>query len=298
MSKEFLKYRVRCTTADSWKYWILPSTDPVPTTCPTHSNHSINVTLTSIEDTIKEEKVTIREELIETGGNFQTKSVKITSGANTTNTSSISWPYPISAMVLKFVIPSGMEGDTVGLAIGKDTIIGVLTSGTVSVSAWTSQNYNEGDIVSFSHPIFGSRYYSCIQTTTANQSPTNKSFWRHGYKLSVSSTVTTNTYVGYHIKLFNGVNDDDVGRVLGIDIENGKIYVETAPTNTFNAGTTYVRQTVYFMKDWNVGSGGAYSIGESKIGGSYIPADTIVTAIYTNNSGTEKTFVGSVEYLY
>ena len=298
MSKEFLKYRVRCTTEDSWKYWILLSTDPVPTTCPTDSTHTVNTTLTSVEDTITEEKVTIREETIETGGNFQTESVKITSPANSAHTDTVSWPFPVSAMVLKFVIPSGLEGDTVSLAIGKDTIIGVLTAATSAVTAWTSQNYTLNDMVSFSHPTFGTRYYTCIQTTTANQSPTNKSYWRHGYRLSVTSTVTANTFIGYYIKLFNGVNNDDVGRVLGVDIENSKIYVETAPTNTFNAGTTYVRQTVYFMKDWDLGSAGSYSIGESKIGGSYIPTDTIVTATYTNNSSAERTFVGAVEYLY
>jgi hypothetical protein len=277
----------------------LPGEDPVPTTCPTDTAHTLDTTLTSVIDTITENKVTIREESTETGGNFQSRSVTIVSDPGQTNTTLISWPYPVSAMAMEFNVSSDMKGDAVGLAVGVNTIIGALTANSPATSAWTAQNYTSGQIVSYTHPTHGSRYYTCLTDTVSNEPPTDTTHWRHGYRLNVSGTVVANTMTGYYLNLFDGVNSDDLGRVLGVDTENSRVYVEEAPTNSFLATSpSYVRQTVYMLKDWTLGAGGSHLIGESKIGGSYIPADVVVTAFYTNNGEVQRTFIGSVEYLY
>ncbi len=53
------------------------------------------------------------------------------------------------------------------------------------------------------------------------------------------------------------------------------------------------------MKDYDIGHPWEHEIGNTKIGGSYVPADVEVTIEYTNNSTTDdKLFVGRVEYLY
>ena len=71
-------------------------------------------------------------------------------------------------------------------------------------------------------------------------------------------------------------------------------------TNSFSAvSPTYVRQTVYFMKDYEIGPAWERTIGSSKIGGSFIPKGVSVTLHYTNKSVTDdKIFFVIVEYLY
>jgi len=106
--------------------------------------------------------------------------------------------------------------------------------------------------------------------------------------------------VGYFLNLFNGATTDDLGRVFRIDKNNGKVYVEHLPINNYSPATpTYVRQTVYGFKGYDIGEEGNRQIGESKIGGSHIPADVYITADYENNSvDTDKVLIGHVEYIY
>ena len=44
----FYKYRVRCTTESAFKEWILDSTLPVPTTCPSNTAHTVDTVQTTI----------------------------------------------------------------------------------------------------------------------------------------------------------------------------------------------------------------------------------------------------------
>lgn len=54
MSITIKKYKVRCTTDNKDEFWFLPEDDPVPTTCPANSAHSINGGATTVEGTISE----------------------------------------------------------------------------------------------------------------------------------------------------------------------------------------------------------------------------------------------------
>ncbi len=115
--------------------------------------------------------------------------------------------------------------------------------------------------------------------------------------LSVSPTVLTNTSTGYSIKISGGGNTDDVGRVISIDKNNQKIYVETNITHSFSP-MACVLQSIYLLKDFTIGNPSDYAIGLSKIGGAYIPADTLVKISYQNLTGNNKYFNGRLEYLY
>ena len=47
-----VQYKIRCTTDNTWEVSsFIPSTDPIPTTCPVNGAHTINSTLTYIFDT-------------------------------------------------------------------------------------------------------------------------------------------------------------------------------------------------------------------------------------------------------
>ena len=53
------------------------------------------------------------------------------------------------------------------------------------------------------------------------------------------------------------------------------------------------------VKDYELGQPWEHEIGDSKIGGTYIPADRVITVSYTNKSlDADKKFIGRCEYLY
>lgn len=117
--------------------------------------------------------------------------------------------------------------------------------------------------------------------------------------INVQSTVTDKVQVGYYIKLFDGTNTSDCGRCLAVDSGAGTITVETAPGQAFLAATpTNVQMTVYMLKDFEIGPPGRYLAGEAKIGGSYVPANTVIRIIYTNNGANQVRFSPWCELLY
>ena len=300
MSKTYYKYQVKCTTEDTLKYWILDEDAAEPTTCPDNTAHSIDPTFTDIVQVISDSIVTIKEESTVTDGDFFTQTMKINATKNTTTSVNISWPFNVSVLSVAFITDSTHAGDSIDVAIGEDTIIGYITANVTPASAWTSQNYTAGQTVTYTHPIFGSRVYTCILDTVSNDLPSDTTYWRHGFVVNVSPTVIENVANGNYIKLFDGVNQDSLGRVIYHDDSNYKIYLETNPTNSFSAvSPTYVQITVYMFKDFEFGVAGHRQIGSSKIGGAHIPADTVIKIYYTNQSTTDdKTFVGRIEFLH
>ena len=117
--------------------------------------------------------------------------------------------------------------------------------------------------------------------------------------IDVQQSVIDNTFVGANIKLDDGTNADNVGVVISIDKTNNKITIETATTNSFLTATpTYIKQTVEMSPHIRLHGEGPIAIGESKIGGSNIPANTTLKASYNNISATAKTFTFILEYLY
>lgn len=302
----YYRWRVFCTNEGVDKFWVLSEDEPEPTSCPTDTAHSIDATKTVILNTISDNMVKIQEENIQTGGNFQATTLSLNAIKNTTSPASLSWPHPISALNLDFISTEDNKGDIVNGCIGKDTIIGNITGNVTPAIGWTGMtggtgmNYVVGDIVTYTHPIFGQRTYTCIQNTVSSELPTNSLYWKHGFELNVSASVIQYTLIGYHLKLDDLSNNDDLCRVIGIDKNNSKVYVEVNPSNSYSfTSPTYIRQTVYTIFNYEIGSVGEHEIGSSKIGGSYIPADTFITIEYINGStGTDKKLSGRIEYLY
>lgn len=241
----------------------------------------------------------VEEESTKTGGNFGIMSVQITAGPSSTATLDVSWPFPISALSMKYLTEVDHKDDTLTMIIAPDTIIGGITADiTGTPSNWVAQNYVIGDIV-----LSSGKAYTCVRNTLANDPPTsggktNSLYWRRGYAISVSSTVIANTMLGYYITLDDLTNSNDLGRVIYKTLT--KIYTENHPTVAFTAATpTYVRQNIYLMKDLAFGRDWCYEIGDSKIGGSYIPEDIIVRLKYHNNNVIgNNTLYGMLEYLY
>jgi len=118
--------------------------------------------------------------------------------------------------------------------------------------------------------------------------------------LNVSQTVIDNSMVGFYIDLFTPPSTiEDLGRIVSMDKINNIIYCENATSSYFSAaGPTYVRQTVYVIRNYTIGPPQRYPIGDSKIGGSYVPANTIVRVGYINKGDTSRALTPIIEYLY
>ncbi len=291
------KWRVYCTTDSKYETgWA----EAEPTVCFANTAHSIDSQKTVILETREANLVSIREENTPTGGHFCTTTMTVDCSRNMTQSKTQFWDIPISALAMNFVTSSVHTGDTVDILVGENTIIGVLTANASSALAWVSQNYTAGDVVTYTDPDFGARVYTCTTNTVSNEVPSDETYWQHGFELSVSQTVIDNTSKGYHINLFDGVNSDTLDMVLHVDSVNNKIYVKNNLSYGFLASSpTYVRQTVYTVKDYKLDVPWEHEIGQSKIGASYVPKDTRITLRYTNNStDTDKSLTGRVEFLY
>lgn len=292
------KYGVYCVTDSKFEYaWG----EEEPTKCPVDTAHTINATLTKVVNERVAGEVIIKEESIPTGGHFGARTIRVDASRNKTAKNSIVWEIPVSPLAVNFVTTSDHVGDCVEMLVGENTIVGILlgaTSGTAD--SWVSQNYTTGDIVEYTHPLFGNRVYTCISDTTANDLPTNETYWKRGYEVHVSQTVIDNVAKGYYITLDDGTNSDDMGIVIDVDKVNDKLYLEKNGAHSFSPATpTYIKQTVKHIHDFEVGEAWEHVIGESKIGGTYLPPDTFVTVKYMNKSSDKDKFlIGRVEYLY
>lgn len=286
------KWRVKCTT-DNQDEYIWAETEP--TVCPTNTAHSIDSAKTAIVDKVESNQVSIKEESTPTGEHFGCTSLVLNCPTGSTSSGSISWPFPVSALSVEFVSTSDHENDVINMCIGKDTTVGSITANVSPASAWTAQNYTAGDVVTD-----GGKVFSCILNTVSNEITSNTIYWSHGFEVPVSQTVIDNCKIGYYVKLSDGTNTDDCGRVISVDTVNDKLYLETNLTNSFLAATpTYIKITVFNIKDYQIGPAWERKIGDSKIGGSTIPKNVSVQIDYENKSNTVvKTFVGTVEYLY
>lgn len=111
---------------------------------------------------------------------------------------------------------------------------------------------------------------------------------------AVTSTVLDNMKRGY----WATINGEVLGRCKAIDKAAATITVETALAADANAGAL-VRMTRKLSPSVLLRAGmDGRAMGDSKIGGSYLPAGKIVRVIYKNTSLTAKKFPFGLEYLY
>lgn len=117
--------------------------------------------------------------------------------------------------------------------------------------------------------------------------------------INVASTVTANAQIGYFVKLDDGTNSDDLGCITAIDATAGTITVSTAAANAFAVATpSLIKQTIKMVPAMELDGYGRVVLGEAKIGGSYLPANTTLRARYNNVTATAKRFRFVMEYLY
>ena len=111
--------------------------------------------------------------------------------------------------------------------------------------------------------------------------------------VSVNSTAVMYSCIGFFCK----VGTEDLGMILSIDSINSTISFQNPTSVEYTTGTYYKIETK-MIENYPLGMVGESIIGESNIGGTHLPANTITNVIYTNNSNTQKIHKYCVEYLY
>lgn len=122
-----LKYRIYCNTENQYFFVIKEEEDGLPTKCPNHQGHSIDLTKTVIYSEISQNTIKIKEESVSTNGNFTTETVAFNIPANSTVYEDSSWKYPISVYSVSFISKANQEGDVISISSNPDVVIGVIT---------------------------------------------------------------------------------------------------------------------------------------------------------------------------
>lgn len=111
----------------------------------------------------------------------------------------------------------------------------------------------------------------------------------------VSPTVIQYLQVGYVLAITDGVNSQELGDCEYISGNN--VSFTDALLYNFSVGSA-IKMSVQNIRNYTIGHANTYIIGASKSGSSSIPANTLLTLEYTNNSSTEKTLYFYYDYLY
>jgi hypothetical protein len=258
------KYQVYCTTES--KFYTIWS-ESEPTVCPNNSGHSINTAATSIIDTVSNNDVKILEEepplnYPSTGGHYA------------------------STCVILDVPAATIAGE-----ITTATKAFAYATGLIDVHFTTTADM-EGDIL---HADMG---LDTIVGVISNDVDIGTTGVEIG--VTVSSTVIENVAIGYNIRLFDGVNQDECCHIVSIDTENSTINLEQGPLNySFSASSpTYVQATIEMLQDFTLGQAQTYRLGMNTVGSSYVPAGTVGHFRYENWDMSAKKLYVYLEFFY
>ena len=99
---------------------------------------------------------------------------------------------------------------------------------------------------------------------------------------------------GFYVSITDGVNTDDLGEIITVDDVNNILTVSTPTVNSFGTGSV-VLFGIPRVKNCKFCNTNNIDLGFSKIGSSGLLANHAVRLLYTNSSGTAKTFNFIVE---
>lgn len=117
--------------------------------------------------------------------------------------------------------------------------------------------------------------------------------------ISVTTSVIQSVKLGYYITLDDGVNSESLGYVTSINTNTNEITTELQASNSYLASTpTNVYMTLRHVINYEIGEPQTHSLGDMKIGGALLDANTISRVRYINNGASPKDFIFSLEYMY
>lgn len=120
-------------------------------------------------------------------------------------------------------------------------------------------------------------------------------------KINLSSMISEyNSPVnsGYFITITDGVNTEELGRVISYDNDEKNIVIENTPIHNYSTSNTTIKMTVILLDTIHISNDKVIPYGSFKINGSVLLANTPIHLLYTNTSKQDKYFYTHLEYLY
>lgn len=111
---------------------------------------------------------------------------------------------------------------------------------------------------------------------------------------SVPQSVIDNVAIGYYITLIDALDSNhtfECGRVIAISQGNMTITIETAAAEAWTAATTIIAMTIKVADEIHINGNGIEVAGSSKIGGSPVPANTIIRARYYSDQAPPSNYI-------
>lgn len=106
-------------------------------------------------------------------------------------------------------------------------------------------------------------------------------------------------FLGAHIQLSDNTNTDLLGRLTALDPDTNTVTTEFSTTHAFDALTTSVLMCIHMVQSFEIGPPATYPIGLDNTASSYVPANTPMRLVYTNNSSqSNKRVVWQINFLY
>lgn len=117
--------------------------------------------------------------------------------------------------------------------------------------------------------------------------------------INVTPAVTSNVYPGFLLHLTDGVNSSNLGEVVSIDKVNNTVTVSVASNQNYSAASpTLVQFTMVRISNMTIAIEGPIKLGQSELGGTIVPAGTVIRAIYTNQTADAKNLNVVLELFY
>lgn len=112
----------------------------------------------------------------------------------------------------------------------------------------------------------------------------------------VSTTVTGAVYKSFSLTIDDGVNSQDLGRIISIDTTTNTITIENSLTNDYATGSL-IKLNVNLITDFEIALNGiGVSFGSKGLRGKPLPANTTLRTIYKNKNGLAKKTIWRIEY--
>lgn len=182
---------------------------------------------------------------------------------------------------------------TIGNTVTVDDATGIFSGLNISAIEDAVITAVNGNTLTTSIPLTGSTariWYTSFSTQTMREV-------RPLTVLATNETAVQYAQIGFHVKLTDGVNTNLLGRVTQVDKARRHLYVENAPTLSFNPGA-YIQVTRYFIENFEFSGAGAYDFSKGRNKGSYIDKGRRGKFQYENKSNTTVRFVMKLEYLH
>lgn len=109
----------------------------------------------------------------------------------------------------------------------------------------------------------------------------------------VNSTVIANAFIG--MECF--IETEFLGTIISINKETSTVGFET-PVTVNHAGGSAFKVQIRIIESYHLGTSIGASLGASNMGGKHLPANSVTSVRYTNNSNEDRIFIFLVEYLY